>query len=168
MTLDIGLLPSVSLKKMVMIDLSDYEDNQVSNVNLEITPPGFNKINVPFVKGGVNIYDSVSFATSCGTFNVLPDGVYKIRYSIPGYEDFIEKSFFRTSLIECKYGKVLLSLHMDDDCYDKSSLNKVSEIRSMINSVIAAANNCDISLANKLYNKASKLLDRIQKCECNG
>lgn len=166
MVLDLNMLPSLTLKKMVFIDTSDYGDNKVTVTNLEITPPGFNKVNVPFTKDSVNVYDSISFNTSCSTFNVLPDGVYKVKYSLPEYGEFIERSFLRTALLECKFGKVLLSFHLEDDCFDKTSLTKINEIRSMIEAAISAANNCDNSLAMKLYNKASKLLDRIKKCSC--
>lgn len=166
MHLDIGLLPSYSLQKMVLVDESNYEGVDTGTISMEITPPGFNKINVQFVPNSYNLYDSVSLGISCGTFTNIPDGIYKVKYHVPKINQFTEKTFLRTELISCKYGKVLLSLHMEDECYDKSKFSKIRDIRQMIDAAISAANNCQTELAYNLYNKADNLLNQIKECDC--
>ena len=164
--LDLGLLPSNSLSKIVVVDESNYEGVSVGEISMEITPPGFNKINVQFTPNSVNVYDSVSMGISCGTFTIIPDGIYTMKYSVPKFNQYIQKSFFRTELIFCKYGKVLLSLHVEDDCYDKSSFSKLRDVRMMIDGSISAANDCNHELAYSLYNKADNILNQIKNCNC--
>lgn len=165
--LDINILPSCSLKKLVVVDDSNYDNNTINVNSMEITPPGFNKVNVTFVKDSINVYDSISLGISCEDYVMIPDGIYKFKYSTPGINEFIEKTFMRTELISCKYGKVLLSLHMEEECNDKTLFSKVRDIKMLIDGSISAANNCDVDLAYKLYNKADNLLDKIKKCNCH-
>ncbi len=165
-TLDIGLASSNSLMKIVFVDESNYEGVATGVVSMEITPPGFNKINVQFTPNSFNIYDSDSLGISCGAFTNIPDGVYTVKYSVPKFNQFIQKSFLRTELIFCKYGKVLLSLHLEEDCKDTSSFSKLDDARRMIDAAISAANNCDVNLAYQLYNKADNILNQIKDCSC--
>lgn len=151
----------------MIIDTSDYAGSRVDNVNVEITPPGFNKINVPFTTDSINRYDSESLGISCGRFVNLPDGIYRVKMSVSRGDIYSEQSFMKVDNLMCKYNKMLMSIHMDDDCYDKSKLKNVNEIRVLIQGSVAAANNCDATLSRTLYKKASELIDRIHKCNCN-
>lgn len=167
MELDFSLLPSRTLKELMIVDTSNYGGERVDTINFEITPPGFNKVNVPFHKDRINKYDSEILGITCGKFSNLPDGVYLVKMSVPKSSVYVEKSFIKTEQLMCKYNKMLLSLHLDDDCYDKSRIKSVSEIRVLIQGSVAAANNCDTHLSRLLYNKAESLIDRIHKCNCN-
>jgi len=166
MRADLGLFPSYSLYKLRIVDESDYEGANPGEVSMEIIPPGYNKVNVPFTPDSINTYDSESLRISCGTFTTLPDGVYRVKYTVPKFNLFIQKTFLRTEQLFCKYGKVLLSLHMEYDCFDGSSLRKIKDVRLMIDAAIAAANEGNESLAYKLYNKADSILNQLKDCSC--
>lgn len=167
LTLDLNLLESCSLKKLVVSDDSFYGNTKVKNASMEITPPGFNKINVTFVPDSVNIYNSTLLGISCDYVN-LPDGLYKFKYSIyPNTNNFIEKSFLRTEQLQCKYGNFLLSLHLDCKCENPSkNLSKLKNIKTLIEGAIAASNDCNTTLAYELYNAANCQLDKLKKCKC--
>lgn len=168
MRLDLDVLRNSSIKRMVITDESLYESTIPTGATLEITPPGWNKIVVPFTPNAANSYTSINLGLSCDDYIALPDGIYKLKYSVfPNTTNFVEKTFMRVEKLICKYGKVLLNLHLEDDCpIDKSSLDKMNEIRLLIEGAVAAANSCDNELAYQLYDKANCLLDRIKICEC--
>lgn len=168
LNLDIEMYKDCSLSKLIIADESEYDNVRVKNPTLEITPPNFPKINVAFQENQVNIYNSRLLNIQCDRNGNLPDGVYTVRYSIqPNIDNFIEKKFFRTEILKCKYGKVLLSLHLEECCSDLSSkLNTVQDAWQLILGVYAAANDCDFVVAYDLYNKACKILDDLKNCEC--
>ncbi len=169
LNLDISNPESCSLKKFILVDESDYDNVRIKNVSMEITPPNFPKVNVTFVEKQVNIYNARILNIQCDRDANLPDGIYTVKYSIfPNIDNFVEKKFFRVELLKCKYGKVLLSLHLQDCCTDlHNKLRQTNEVWQLMVGVTAAANDCDFKAAIDLYNKACKILDSLNHdCNC--
>lgn len=166
--LDLDVLRNSSIKRLVISDESLYGSVVPAGATLEITPPGWNKIVVPFTPNAANSYTSINLGLSCDDYIALPDGLYKLKYSIfPNTTNFIEKTFMRADKLICKYGKILLNLHLENECpANKEDISKMNEIRLLIEGAVAAANSCDNELAYQLYDKANCFLDRIKECNC--
>lgn len=138
-------------------DVSDYGNTIIKNPSFEITPPAFSKVNVLFTTGSVNIFNASDLKLSCDYETGIPDGIYKVKYSIsPNTQLFVEKSFMRTHGIICRLYKYILSLPQD----------KLSPIKLLIDGSISAANKGNCELSYELYKQASKILDRLDKCSC--
>jgi hypothetical protein len=146
----------------------------VTNPNIEITVPGFDVVNIPFDVNNFNIFTSSSLQiTATGVNQPLPDGVYHLKYSIaPAYENYVEKSFMRVDKLQQRFDEAFMRLDMMecDRAIKTQSKVQLTTIYFFIQGAIAAANNCAIVEANKLYNQADKLLTSFMKnnCGCSG
>jgi hypothetical protein len=103
----------------------------------------------------------------------LPDGVYHLKYSIaPAYENYVEKSFMRVDKLQQRFDEAFMRLDMMecDRAIKTQSKVELNSIYFFIQGAIAAANNCAIVDANKLYNRADRALTTFMKndCGCSG
>lgn len=159
-----------SIHSFAIADLSIYQQTPPQNISFEITAPGWNKVNVEFVPNQVNVFTSDDFNIDCSNESALPDGEYTVKYSVsPNEKYFIEKSFFRTSLIRCKYKKAILTLGEDCNCLGAVATEKrktLTDIRILIEGAIASAEQCDINSAYKKYKLADRMLSRLSSCNC--
>lgn len=169
------LFPDTNDSKTFMIaDISEYPENfNISNPTIEITPPGFPAVTLPFPPKGIQVYNSDMLEITCGDIECdevpLPDGIYYIKYSIfPNYKYYVEKSILYVNNIIESLDKVWLKVDlMECDMAIKAKDKKILElIEAYINGAIAAANNCLDKLAMKLYNKAAQLIDDFINNKC--
>jgi hypothetical protein len=176
LNLDILVVPTYNINTLNVVDASTYPDNPpvVTNPNIEITVPGFDVVNIPFDVNNFNIFTSSSLQiTAAGVNQPLPDGVYHLKYSItPAYENYVEKSFMRVDKLQQKFDEAFMKLDMMecDRAIKTQSKVELNSIYFFIQGAIAAANNCAIVEANKLYNQADKALNTFMKndCGCSG
>ena len=103
----------------------------------------------------------------------LPDGVYKLRYTVaPAYENFVEKTIIRVEVLQEKFDEAFMKLDMMECDRAIKTQQKVdlNTIYFFIQGAIAAANNCAVAEANKLYNQANMMLNNFIKnnCGCSG
>jgi len=171
--LDITLIPTYSTKTIGFADITPFPIGyNVSNSNIEITAPGFRKVSANFVAKSVNVYNAnnINICAAGEPLSPLPDGIWTVKYSIaPNNLLFVEKSFIRTEVIECKYAKAFLKLDLSecDNEIKKSRKQILKKIRLFIDGAVASANDCDLEGAMKLYNKANEMLDRFIDGECD-
>lgn len=158
-SLNISPTDSYQLTLLALVDESDYNGVLVNNVSFEVTPPSFPKVNIPFTPNSVNVFTGGDFGLGCGEDNILPDGIYTIKYTV-NYNTFIEKQFIRISHTQFKLQKVLLSL-LSGDC-DEWDVYKNGKL--FLEGAVAAANYCQIGLANSLLQKANKIISK--QCNC--
>lgn len=173
-TLDILVVPTYNTLTLGVADASTYSGTP-SAPTIEITIPGFGLVTLPFVINDFNIFNSTSLGiTSVGdSLTPLPDGVYTLKYSIaPAYANYVEKTIMRVDRIQERFDEAFMRLDMMQcdmalKTQDKVTLNS---IYFFIQGAIAAANNCAVQDANKLYNQASKMLANFSKggCQCSG
>lgn len=163
-------------KTLGIVDTSWYNsDIKVETPTIEILPPGYVRAVSPyFVPGALNIYNSngvgITQASCEEELQELPDGIWKIKYSIcPNDKLFIERYFLRTDKILCRYSQAFLSLDINscDLPTEKQRRSDLDNIRLYITGAIAAANDQNPKLASDLYNKANKLLDKFSRSNCN-
>lgn len=173
--LSFDIIDTHDFKTLGILDTSWYNpDITVETATIEILAPGYARAVSPlFIPGALNVYNSngtgVTQASCEEELQDLPDGIWKIKYSIcPNDKLFIEKYFLKTDKIRCRYTQAFLNLDLRSSCedYDKQKREKLKEIEFYISGAIAASNNQDPKLASDLYNKAKKLLDRFDNCEC--
>jgi ribosome-associated translation inhibitor RaiA len=103
----------------------------------------------------------------------LPDGVYNLKYTIaPAYKNYVEKSIMRVEKLQEKFDDAFMKLDMMECDRAIKTQQKVdlNTIYFFIQGAIAAANNCAITEANKLYVQADKMLTNFIKngCQCSG
>lgn len=171
-SLDLDIRNTHNIKTIAVADASVYETNFIITApSLEITPPGFPKISLPFVAKSVNIFNSnnlgITNCTNPDLLSSLPDGIYKLKYSIqPAITNYVEKSFFRIDVLKCKYTKAQLSVDLNCDKCDENHKRILQRVRLLMDGTIASANECDEYSAMKKYQQASKLLDSFKNCEC--
>lgn len=169
-TLDLQFINTYKLNSIAIADISTYSVNP-TNTSMQVFVPGYNIINVTFIPKVVNIYNATNLISGITEISTpLPDGIYTFKYSVnPNTVNLIEKSFMRTSTIDCKYYKAFLALEFGCNCngFDNKNLkNKLQDIRLLIDGSIAASNQCDTITAYELYCKADNLLNKIKTCDC--
>lgn len=175
--LDILVVPTYNTLTLGVADASIYPTNPpvVSSPTIEITVPGFDVVSLPFNVNDFNIFNSLSLGLSQfgQPLLPLPDGVYKLRYTVaPAYENFVEKTIIRVEMLQQKFDEAFMKLDMMECDRAIKTQQKVdlNTVYFFIQGSIAAANNCAVAEANKLYNQASMMLDNFIKnnCGCSG
>lgn len=176
-TLKLNLLaiPTYDTRLLGISDISTYPSPPVAPT-IEIDVPSFGIISLPFTPEEFNIFNSTTFGITTVNDDLvpLPDGVYKIKYSIfPAYENYVEKTILRVDSLMEKFDTAFMNLDMMecDMAIKKQDKVQLNSIYYFINGAIAAANNCAIDTANKLYNQANKMLNNFIKnnqCGCSG
>jgi len=158
------------------VDASTYPDEPPVVVNpiLLATPPGFPAISIPFKYNSYNILTSDLLGiTEAGLVNPLPDGIYQFQYSIdPSDVNFTNISIMRVDKLQLKFDRVFMQLDMMecDEAIKTQAKVQLNTIYLLIQGSIAAANECAIIESNKLYDKASQMLDTMlrRNCGCTG
>jgi hypothetical protein len=166
--LDILIIPTYSSLTLGVMDISTYLVTP-TNPYITIDVPGFGPAVIPFNNGVFNSFDSISLGINLTNSVPIPDGIYRLTYSItPTYDNFVSKTIMRTEKIQEKFDKAFLKLDMmecDRVIKTQSSID-LNTINFFIQGSIAAANNCADFEANKLYKKANKMLDSFLKTDC--
>lgn len=166
--LSFNVIDTHDFKTLGIVDTSWYNpDITVETPTIEIFPPGFTYAASPFFMiKALNIYNSNGLGitkASCEEELIdLPDGLWKVKYSIcPNDKLYIEKFFLKTDKLQCRYTQAFLNLDLskvDSDSELKKRSN-LQDIELFIQGAIAAANNQDAKLASDLYKKANNMLN---------
>lgn len=173
--LNFDIIDTHDFKTLGIVDTSWYNpDIAIEEVAIEILPPGYVIAASPFfMVNALNVYNSNSVGITKASCNEelvnLPDGIWKVKYSIcPNDKLFVERFFLKTDTIKCRYTQAFLNLDLSncDNPVSKNKKKKLDEIEFYIDGAIAAANNQNPKLANELYNKANKLLNKYGEDQC--
>jgi hypothetical protein len=174
--LDILVVPTYSVLTLGVTDASVYPTNPpvVSAPSIEIDIPGFGTKILPFVPNETNVFTSSNLGiTDIGCNQPLPDGVYRIKYSVaPAYANYVEKTILRVDRLQEKFDNAFLQLNMMecDRALKTQSSVQLNTINFFIQGAIAAANNCAQYESNTLYAQADSMLNAFLKsnCGCSG
>lgn len=175
--LDILVINTFNSKTLGIADASTYPNSPpVQSPTIEITiPGGFGIASIPFVPNDFNVFNSTSLGiTSPGDdLSPIPDGVYTLNYSVsPAYQNYVTKNIMRVDQLQEKFDAAFMKLDMMecDQAIKKQTKVQFNTIYFLIQGAIAAANNCALDTASKLYIQASKLLSNLAKdnCGCSG
>lgn len=174
--LDILVIPTYNTLTLGVADASVYPTNPpvVSGATIEITVPGFGTFVKPFAVNDFNIYTTSNLGiTEPGIDTPLPDGVYRLKYSVaPAYKNFVQKSIMRVEQLQEKFDGAFMKLDMMecDRAIKTQAKVDLTSIYFFIQGSIAAANNCAEQEAMKLYNQANRMLDNFLRnnCGCSG
>jgi hypothetical protein len=177
LNLDIIVVPTYSTLTLGVADASTYPTNPpiVTAPTIEITVPSLGVVILPFTPNDFNIFTSASLGLTLVGEPLLPipDGIYTLKYTVaPAYENFVVKSIMRVDKIQEKFDGAFMKLDMmecDRAIKTQQKVNLTS-IYFFIQGSIAAANNCAIDEANKLYTQANNMLDNFirNNCYCSG
>jgi hypothetical protein len=177
LNLDIVVVPTYSTLTLGIADASTYPTDPpiVTAPTIEIDVPSLGNVVLPFVPNDFNIFTSASLGlTLLGEPLIpLPDGLYILKYTVaPAYENFVEKSIMRVEKLQEKFDEAFMKLDMmecDRAIKTQQKVNLTS-IYFFIQGSIAAANNCAIDEANRLYDQANRMLNNFIKnnCYCSG
>jgi hypothetical protein len=177
MTLDILVVPTYNTLTLGVADASTYDTDPpvVTSPTLEVTMPGFAPVFVPFNVNDFNILNSASLGLSVvgAPLIPLPDGIYTLTYSVaPAYLNYVTKTIIRVDQLQEKFDNAFMKLDMMECDLAIKTQSKVTltSISFMISGSIAAANNCAIDTANKLYMQADRMLNNFirNNCGCTG
>ena len=174
--LDILVIPTYNNLTLGVADVSTYPITPpITSPTMEITVPAFGRVTLPFNPNDFNIFNSLSLGiTSVGdSLLPLPDGVYYLRYTVtPAYVNFVERSIIRVDQLQEKFDSAFMRLDMMecDRAIKTQQKVELNSIYFFIQGAIAAANNCAVEEANKLYNQASRMLNNFMSggCQCSG
>lgn len=171
-------IPGNDCKYLRLVDNSVYNLSiPIENGILEITPPGYNCpviFNVdPYFNTAFNssVLKTSPPSASTQLFD-LPDGIYKIKYSInPNSVLFVEYDLFRNCRQMCSYIRAICDLFSDRCELTKSKFEERRKKLIWIKELIDAAKymveefgDCDAGL--DLYNEANSLLKETNDCRC--
>lgn len=175
--LDILVINTFNSRTLGIADISTYPTNPpaVTSPTIEITVPGFLPVALVFVPEDFNVFNSTTLGlTPLGADTVpLPDGVYFLKYSVaPAYQNYVDKTIMRVDQIQEKFDNAFMKLDMMecDSAIRTQAKVQLNSIWYMIQGSIAAANNCAVDTANKLYTQANNMLDNFirNNCGCTG
>jgi hypothetical protein len=175
--LDILVINTYSALTLGIADISTYptEPPNVTSPTIEITMPGFDPVAIPFTVQDFNVFNSATLGLSevGDPYLPLPDGVYYLRYSVaPAYENYVDKTIMRVEQIQEKFDNAFMKLDMMqcDMAIKTQAKVDLNSIWYMIQGSIAAANNCAVDTANKLYVQANNMLNNFisNNCGCSG
>lgn len=167
--LDLIIIPTHSSFSLGVGDFSKYPTGFTPvSPTLEITPPGFPTVAVPFTPNNLNIYNSSTLQLTCdpNPQAPIPDGIYTLKYSIaPAYDNFVTKTFMRIDLIQERFDNVFMALDiMECDSRLKSEQKqRIDRIEFLIAGSIAAANKCAERISAEMYNEADREIKRLEK-----
>jgi hypothetical protein len=175
LNLDIIVVPTYDTRLLSIKDISTYP-TEPSAPTIEITiPNGFGTVFLPFTINTTNVFNSASLGITDPTYATtpIPDGVYFLKYSIaPSYINFVEKSIMRVDQLQEKFDSAFMRLDMMECDMAIKTQAKVTlnSIYFFIQGAVAAANNCAVMEANRLYNQADKMLTNFINggCNCSG
>ena len=177
MVLNILVIPTYNTLTLGIADASTYDTDPpvVSSPTIEITVPNFGVVSLPFVPNDFNVFNSSSLGLSdpCDPLIPLPDGIYYLKYTVaPAITYNVEKNIMRTELIQEKFDNAFMKLDMMEcDLAIKTQAKvNLNSIYYMISGSIAAANNCAVDTANRLYIQADRMLNNFirNNCGCTG
>ena len=175
--LDILVIPTYNTLTLGVADASTYPTDppNVTAPTIEITVPGFGIVSLPFNVNDFNVFNSASLGLSVVGDPLLPipDGIYTLTYSVaPAYENNVTRTIIRVEQLQEKFDSAFMKLDMMecDLAIKTQSKVQLNSIYYFIQGAIAAANNCAVETANKLYNQANKMLNNFIKsnCGCSG
>jgi len=178
--LDIVVIPTYSTLTLGIADASIYPTDppNVSSATIAITIPGFAIKSLDFTPNSFTVYTSSTLGlTQVGTPDLpLPDGVYFIEYTVKNNVDqtwsSVNKSIIRVERLQEKFDEAFMKLDMMecDRAIKTQAKVDLNTIYFFIQGAIAAANNCAIDEANKLYTQANRMLDNFIRtnCGCSG
>ncbi len=173
--LRLGLLDMRDQGSLAISDLSSYSVvPSGSDVAMQITPPGWPTINVPFTPGAVNSYKCSDLGITCGPVDCcpLPDGIYAVVYTVLSggvIQDSISKTFIKIDQIQCRWMNAFLKVDLECNCASEDQRKYKEELRGidlLINGAVAAANTCDDLTSMNLYMQADKCIDSIYRKFC--
>jgi len=174
LNLDFLVVPTYDKYTMAVMDTSTYVVAPTTPL-ITITVPLLTAVDIVFTPNVLNVFNSETLGlTATGEDLIaLPDGVYVIKYSIdPPATNYIEKDIMRTDRIQEKFDEAFMKLDMMecDKAIKTQSKVDLNTIYFLIQGSMAAANNCAIVEANKLYQQAVKALNSFIKnnCGCQG
>jgi hypothetical protein len=172
--LDILVLPTYSVETIGIADISVYVSPPIAP-SINVTPPGFPSIELPFVPDDFNVFNSAILGITPidQALQPLPDGIYFFRYSnAPAYLEYVDKSIMRVDRIQAKFDLAFMRLDMMecDGAIKTQASVTLNTINFFIQGSIAAANNCAQEESYKLYRKADSMLDKLisNNCGCSG
>jgi len=177
MTLDFLVINTFTTKTLGIADTSIYDTDppNVSAATMTITIPGFSPpVAIPFNVNSFNVYNSVILGlSSFPVYTPIPDGVYYLKYTVtPAYVYYVQKNIMRTEVIQEKFDEAFMKLDMMECDLAIKTQSKVTlnSIYYMISGSVAAANNCAIDTANRLYIQADRMLNNFisNNCGCSG
>jgi len=177
MILNFLVINTYSSYTLGIADISTYDNTPpiVTAPTMTITIPGFViPVAVPFVPNDFNVYNSASLGLSgFPGITPLPDGIYFLKYTVdPPATYFVEKTIMRIDQIQEKFDNAFMKLDMMecDSAIRTQSKVVLNSIWYLIQGSVAAANNCAVDTANKLYMQANQQLDYFiaNQCGCTG
>lgn len=177
LNLDILVVPTYNTLTIGIADASTYPTDPpvVTAPTIEIDVPSLGVVILPFTVNEFNIFNSTSLGlTVIGEPLIpLPDGIYNLKYTVaPAYLNFVEKSIMRIDRIQEKFDEAFMKLDMMECDMAIKTQQKVdlNSVYFFIQGSLAAANNCAVAEANKLYTQANNMLNNFIKnnCYCSG
>lgn len=168
---------SYNLKTMRVLDSSFYnEDIDISCARLEVTPPGFD---YPVLINAEPYFNIVLNSSNLGLSKVtkyqdlaeLPDGVYKIRYSIaPNDKVWVEYEHLRNqqqlNQFFGLYCRLKLS-NLDPNRDQNNSLRELAKIKQYIDAAKIEVEFCgDRDKGLEIYDYAQKQLVKLGDGQC--
>ncbi|MHA2402846.1 MAG: hypothetical protein ACXADH_07635 [Candidatus Kariarchaeaceae archaeon] len=161
-----------------VVDTSIYSDKvPVECATLEVLLPGFTcasslDATAGFCNWNITACDLGIQTTNCGTtFDILPDGVYVLKYSIaPNEYVYAEYNHLRITNALLKYQDILCELDLsscEPSAVVQDKLHKLRMIKMMLDAAKAAVEFChNPSRGMDIYEYAYKQLDKMACTVC--
>ena len=167
--LDVDIADTLNINTFRVTDNSSMDcDIPVSDGLLEVFAPTFAEPIIQRVEPKFSIiFNSANLRlTPPNTLLPLPDGVYRIHYSVaPNAYVYIDYMYFRTSQLVDTYNLLKYNLYKEKCDLTKSEFDKrlkvLNDIRDLIEGAkYAVEDQHDLVMGNQLYSEAKSLLSK--------
>ncbi len=171
--LDLIIIDTHSTLSIALADTSSYPTGWINtNPTIQITPPGYELVTLPFTPTSMQVYKAINLGivcNSCGDIE-LPDGIWKFKYSVyPANVNYVEKSFVRIDRLQEKLDELYLNLDISecDEKIKREDKEVLSIIQDYIEGAVSAGNKCVDKLFTVYYQKATQMINQfINKKSC--
>lgn len=167
--LDFDIQRTVNCKVMKVEDLSHWATELNNVAYIQITTPGLTKpVNLIFQKEKLNRFNSsnlnISDVHDYSSLGPLPDGLYTITLlRCEGDPLAVTKYFLQDCQIRCEITRKIIGIDLSCSTCRDSLLDKLADILLLLDAARAHSERCNPSKAMELYQRASKILDRIKE-----
>lgn len=169
--LNFSVIDEYNTQLLSVVDLSQWGGIREKPAIIEITLPAYEQPSVDNLeKNGVNVFDSFRLGLKCGTcpdeIVDLPDGIYKI--TIKGSPDKYQltKHHLRTAKFDSKVDHLLIKHVEHCDEVNEEFLETMNKIDVIKRAAEANVRNDNICKAHDLFEKALKMIEKVEKGKC--
>lgn len=168
---DFQVLKTHDPRLLILADTSQWSNILDKPAVIEITSPGSNAPSVEYwAQGKINVFNGQHLGIVCGVkcednLPDLPDGIYRIVLKGSPDKFYKERYYLRTEKLQLNLDKVYISFGLNLEYADFESVEKIWNVKLLIESAEAHTRKGEMGMASDLYKQAKRIVDSHLNCQ---